>query len=207
MGGSQISVFVVKTGKTIVVEVKASDSIFTVKAKLHEKEGLPPADQQLFFAGKQLEDCRLLGDLDIKGDARLSLEICTWQIFVKTLTGKTIALDVTPDDSIDNVKAKIQNEEGIPHPLRLQHPEGVDTAPLSSHSRRHGRGGLIVILILCRLVLILNTKILSLFLVLVLVLVFCEVSTRGSRSAPPGSWPISTMVAPSRYGQHVRYPN
>ena len=114
MGGSQISVFVVKTGKTIVVEVKASDSIFTVKAKLHEKEGLPPADQQLFFAGKQLEDCRLLGDLDIKGDARLSLEICTWQIFVKTLTGKTIALDVTPDDSIDNVKAKIQDEEGIP---------------------------------------------------------------------------------------------
>ncbi|XP_066455600.1 polyubiquitin-B isoform X2 [Eleutherodactylus coqui] len=105
------------TGKNITLEVEPSDTIASVKDKIQVIEGIPTDQQRMMFADRELDIAKTLHDYNIlRGSTlRIYLPLRFYiSINMEIPKKKTMTLEVLTSDTIKDVKAKIQDKEGIP---------------------------------------------------------------------------------------------
>lgn len=105
------------TGTVIMIFAVSSMTVKDFKKNVYERLGILPVQQRFFFGSRALENACTLSDYNIQNESTLHLVERMpgrMQIFVKTSNEKTIILEVKSSDTIDTIKAKIQDNEGIP---------------------------------------------------------------------------------------------
>ena len=114
----KISIVEEQRGTTLTLEIQSSDTIGNLKTKIQNVIGIPPYQQTLTFAEQTLLDTHRLSDYSIQNESMIKLSK-GMIIFIKALTGKCITLEVEHSDTIENIKSKIQDKEGIPPEYQL----------------------------------------------------------------------------------------
>jgi ubiquitin C len=97
--------------------VELSDTIGNVKSKIQDTEGIWPDQLRLIFRGRSLEDGHTLKHYNIHAGSTVRMVLRlrgALQIFIKMLSGEKISLEIKSSDTVDNLKSKIQDKEGIP---------------------------------------------------------------------------------------------
>ena len=111
-----ITIFVrTQTGMQTVLDVNILELVKVIKSKIEQEWGLPIKQQILKFDNTELNDCKTLHDYSIQDESALILSLHPWeqnQIAI-VLPSKTIVLEVTPDDTIGQIKLKAQSKVGI----------------------------------------------------------------------------------------------
>merc|ERR1711915_692470 len=102
-------------GKTVSIEVEEGESIEDVKAKIAEKEGIPPEQQRLIFGGQQLQDAKTLGDYDVGDDSTLHLVLRLRGGFFDSLrsviTGSSRKFEVDESFVFEELSSQLSEEE------------------------------------------------------------------------------------------------